>query len=89
MSLIGIVGAIGSAVKFFVKPALKLTNKAPDGTLTGIGSIVAGAGVAASALSGQIVTAENLVPLVKAACEIVVAIGGVIVALGAQRAHAK
>lgn len=87
MNPFAIVAGIGSVLKFVLKPAIALVNKAPKDTLTGLGGIIGIAGAAAGVVSPHIVTAENIVPILKAACEIVTAIGGIMVAMGAQRAH--
>lgn len=86
---IGIVKAVGSVLKVVLNPIVGAANKAPDGTLTGLGGVIAGAGVAASALSGQIVTSTNIVDIINAIANVVTAIGGILIAIGAQRAKQR
>lgn len=85
--MFGIVNVVGTALKFVLKPALKLANKVPEGKLTGLGGLIGATGVALGISSGHIVTDQNIVAILKAVAEIVTALGTVVAAFGAQRAH--
>ena len=86
-NILSIVRLIGTGIKLIVNPLVKVANRAPDGTLTGIGGVIAAGGIALGAASGHIVTSENIVPIIRAVADVIVALGTVVAAFGAQRAH--
>lgn len=83
------IGLIGKLLKFPLKPLVQLASKVPNGKLTGTGGIIGLAGGALSALTGyHIVTAENIVPIINACANVLVALGTVIASFGTWSAHA-
>lgn len=87
--MLGIINVVGTLLKFPLKPLVQLAAKVPSGKLTGTGGLIGLAGGALSALTGyHIVTSENIVPIINACANVLVALGTVIASFGAWRAHA-
>lgn len=86
--MLGILKIAGTVGKFVLGPLVGLANKAPAGTLTGIGAVAAAAGAATAALNPHVVTNQNIVEIINAVAGVVTAVGTIIVGLGAQRARA-
>ena len=82
------LGIVGTVLKFALKPLVGLAAKVPQGKLTGLGGVVGAVGIALGGLSGHIVTSENIVPIINAFANVLVALGTVIASFGAWRAHA-
>lgn len=83
------LGIVGTVLKFALKPLVGLATKVPNGKLTGLGGVIGVAGGVLHAVTGsQVVTAENIVAIINAFANVLVALGTVIASFGAWRAHA-
>lgn len=86
--MLGILKVVGSAAKLVIGPLVGLANKAPQGTLTGIGTVATAAGVGLAALNPHVVTNQNIVEILNAVAGIITALGTVVAGIGAHRGRA-
>lgn len=82
---------VGDAIKYLLKPIAHVIGMKGKGKATGLGAITVVAGTALQATTGtQIVTAENVVPLVSKGIEalsLILQFGGVIIAAWGHGRH--